>query len=91
MESIQALDEIRTSNGSKHTSEIRLDMQKAMQVRHNHYIISSFVQEELIKYIILTHRTTLLCSVLKILWKMVSRNSSVYEEPGRMLESRIDQ
>ncbi|GAA5844104.1 hypothetical protein JCM3766R1_004523 [Sporobolomyces carnicolor] len=31
MESIQALDEIRTSNGSKHTSEIRLDMQKAMQ------------------------------------------------------------
>jgi succinate dehydrogenase (ubiquinone) flavoprotein subunit len=33
MDSIQALDEIRTSNGSKHTSEIRLDMQKAMQVR----------------------------------------------------------
>ncbi|GAA5833648.1 hypothetical protein JCM5353_006600 [Sporobolomyces roseus] len=31
MDSIQALDEIRTSNGSKHTSEIRLDMQKAMQ------------------------------------------------------------
>ncbi|BGP07506.1 succinate dehydrogenase flavoprotein subunit [Rhodotorula toruloides] len=31
IESIQALDQIRTSNGPKHTSEIRLDMQKAMQ------------------------------------------------------------
>ena len=31
MDSIRALDEIRTANGPKHTSEIRLDMQKAMQ------------------------------------------------------------
>ena len=31
MESIKALDEIRTSAGKLHTSEIRLDMQKAMQ------------------------------------------------------------
>jgi succinate dehydrogenase (ubiquinone) flavoprotein subunit len=31
MDSIKALDELRTSNGPKHTSEIRLDMQKAMQ------------------------------------------------------------
>lgn len=33
LDSIKALDEIRTSSGPKHTSEIRLDMQKAMQVR----------------------------------------------------------
>lgn len=33
MDSIKALDEIRTSSGSLHTSQIRLDMQKAMQVR----------------------------------------------------------
>ncbi|BGP15530.1 hypothetical protein JCM10213_006483 [Rhodosporidiobolus nylandii] len=31
MDSIKALDEIRTSAGPKHTSDIRLDMQKAMQ------------------------------------------------------------
>lgn len=31
MDSIRALDEVRTSNGPKHTSDIRLDMQKAMQ------------------------------------------------------------
>lgn len=31
MDSIRSLDEVRTSNGPKHTSEIRLDMQKAMQ------------------------------------------------------------
>lgn len=33
MDSIKSLDEIRTSSGSRMTSEIRLDMQKAMQVR----------------------------------------------------------
>lgn len=33
MDSIRSLDEIRTSDGPRHTSEIRLDMQKAMQVR----------------------------------------------------------
>lgn len=33
MDSVRSLDEVRTSNGPKHTSEIRLDMQKAMQVR----------------------------------------------------------
>lgn len=32
MDSVRALDEVRTSSGPKHTSEIRLDMQKAMQV-----------------------------------------------------------
>ena len=31
MDSIKALDELRTSAGKLHTSEIRLDMQKAMQ------------------------------------------------------------
>ncbi|KAK4699382.1 succinate dehydrogenase (ubiquinone) flavoprotein subunit, partial [Phenoliferia sp. Uapishka_3] len=31
MDSIKSLDEVRTSTGPKHTSEIRLDMQKAMQ------------------------------------------------------------
>lgn len=31
LESIEALDQIRTSSGPKHTSDIRLDMQKAMQ------------------------------------------------------------
>lgn len=31
MDSIRSLDEVRTSDGPKHTSEIRLDMQKAMQ------------------------------------------------------------
>lgn len=33
LDSIKELDRIRTSDGPKHTSEIRLDMQKAMQVR----------------------------------------------------------
>lgn len=32
MDSIRSLDEIRTSDGPRHTSEIRLDMQKCMQV-----------------------------------------------------------
>ena len=91
MESIQALDEIRTSNGSKHTSEIRLDMQKAMQVRRDYSFSSPVLAARLIGSTTPTYRTTLLCSVPKIHWRMVSRNSSEYEEPGRMSESRIDQ
>lgn len=44
MDSVRSLDEVRTSNGPKHTSEIRLDMQKAMQVSSSCSLSLRYIQ-----------------------------------------------
>lgn len=85
MDSVRALDEVRTSSGPKHTSEIRADMQRAMQVSTTRGTLRK-VELTVLRF---GCRTMPPCFGRKSRSSTVSRSLTAFSVPGRTLESRI--